>query len=153
MVKITAKVLILHQVIRITTPQFVRHQVRIQPPKVILRQAKAQQFTPTEVVMEMAITRRAQVFTVMVHHAQHRTLQVQIPVLIPLLLLQDIIVAEVTLVQPLKQEKIRIGNNTYTHSQLQGCGCFKNSIFSLVYNFRYLNFSKSIILKVHNLKN
>jgi len=60
--------------------------------------------------MDMAITRRVPVFTVMVHHAQPPIPQVQIPELIPLLLHQGIIVAEVTLEQQPKQEEIQIGN-------------------------------------------
>ncbi len=71
--------------------------------------------------MEKAITLRAQVFIVMVLHALHRTLQVQIPELIPLLLLQDIIVAECTPERQPKQEEIQIGNhiNTLAASRLR----------------------------------
>lgn len=68
--------------------------------------------------MEMEVTRRAQVFIVMVLHAHHRTQQVQIPVLILLQQLRDIIVVECTRERQPKQEEIRIGNQTYINTQL-----------------------------------
>jgi len=62
----------------------------------------------------------------MVRHVRVRTLQVQIPELIPLLLLQDTIVAACTPERQLKQEEIQIGKNKFTNPQCIHCGSNKS---------------------------